>query len=107
MKNAKADIYKDLIQAIIDKQKEILGVQVATERARRVEDLWVSAEGDVLQIKGESEHVLQSLLNEYFKLTTQAGLDACVAVVREFVKKNADIKLPEEIAVLVKEESGE
>lgn len=98
---SKRELYEELMQAIIDKQKEILGVQVAVERAKKVEELWISVDGKILQVKGDHESALQSLINEYFKLTTQAGLNACIEVIREHLKKNERLELPEEIRVLL------
>jgi len=102
-KKNKSELYEELMQAIIDKQKEILGVQVAVEHAKKVAELWVSVDGKILQVKGEPESVLQSLINEYFKLTTQAGLETCISVIKEHLKKNEKLELPEEICVLLKD----
>ena len=95
-KKTKTALYEELMQAIIDKQKEILGIQVAVERAKKIDELWVSIDGKILQINGEHEAVLQSLLNEYFKLTTQ--------VIKEHLKKNEKLELPEEVSVLLKDQ---
>ncbi|KKP70285.1 hypothetical protein A2X44_01080 [candidate division CPR3 bacterium GWF2_35_18] len=103
-KKTKTALYEELMQAIIDKQKEILGIQVAVERAKKIDELWVSIDGKILQINGEHEAVLQSLLNEYFKLTTQAGLEACLSVIKEHLKKNEKLELPEEVSVLLKDQ---
>ncbi len=98
-------LYEELIQSIINRQIEILGVMVAVDRAKKVEDLWVDQKGKVLQVKGPHLPVLQSLINEYYHLTTDAGLDSCINVIREHLKTNQHLILPEEVQVLLKDES--
>ena len=97
------ELYKELIQKIIFKQKDILGTKVAVERSKKIEDLWIDSDGKVLQIKGEYQPILQTLINEYFKLTSQAGLETCLEVIRDFVVENKDLKLPEEIEILLQD----
>lgn len=101
-RKTKEELYQELMQAIIEKQKGILGQQVAVDRAKRVEEIWISEDGRILQVKGNAEEALQSLINEYYKLTTQAGLDGCVEVIKEHLGRNVGLELPEEVKVLLK-----
>jgi len=98
----KNKLYQKLMQEIIDKQIKLLGTFVAVGRAQKVKDLWVGDNGKIVQVTGSHEFALQSLINEYFKITTEAGLATCIKVIKEHLDENVDLKLPREIELLLK-----
>lgn len=100
-KEKQKELYHQLLQAIVDKQKEILGVDVAVNRASKVDGLELTISGEITAVNEDPEMTLESLVNEYYKLTAQAGLDTCVQVIHEHTKKNTQLELPHEIEVLL------
>ncbi len=61
--------YRNLITEIIRKQMDILGPEIATAKAAKVEGLKVSSSGEAEEVKGNPDEVLQKLVNEYIALS--------------------------------------
>jgi hypothetical protein len=61
--------YKQMLTEIIKKQIVILGPQIAVLKARSVPGLKVSDEGEVLEVSGPEQIVLQKLIDEYVALS--------------------------------------
>lgn len=62
--------YKNLLTEIIQKQMDILGPEVAIEKASRVSGFEVSEKGEVLRITANNkEQILQDLVDEYIALS--------------------------------------
>ena len=61
--------YLALTSEIIAKQSIILGPDIAILRARSVNDLTVSDDGNVTDIDGDPKIVLQKLVNTYVELS--------------------------------------
>lgn len=58
-----------VLTGLIQKQMVILGPNVALERARKINGLTVDDKGVVTALKGDSEKILQSVIDEYISLT--------------------------------------
>lgn len=63
--------YKKFITDFVREQMVVLGPNLAVDTANRVEGLEVNPRGQVLQIVGESNLVLQTLVHEFSKLSPQ------------------------------------
>ena len=63
--------YKNLITEIIKKQMDILGPEMALSRASNVKGLKVDSTGQVAEIDGDPQTVLQSLIDVYIALSGQ------------------------------------
>lgn len=63
--------YKNLITEIIKKQMDILGPEIALSRANNVKGLKVDSSGEVTDVEGEPQTVLQSLIDAYIALSGQ------------------------------------
>lgn len=61
--------YKSLITEIVKKQMDILGPEIAVGRARKVKELSVSDDGEVLSFSGDPHTVLQDLVDQYIALS--------------------------------------
>lgn len=61
--------YKKIITEIIKKQIVILGPQIAILKARGVPGLKVTDEGEVTDITGPEQVILQKLIDEYVALS--------------------------------------
>jgi hypothetical protein len=68
---AKSEDYKNLINDIIAKQTVILGPDIVMLKAKNVPGLTLNAEGQVTEIVGDPQAVLQSLIDEYIALSGQ------------------------------------
>ncbi len=64
----KKEDYIDLMSEIIEKQTVILGPDIATLKARSVPAL-VFNDGKVVDIKGDMDQALQTLIDEYVELS--------------------------------------
>jgi len=65
------ELYKALMTEIIQKQSVILGPQIAILKARNVPSLVIGDSGHVTDIKEDPRTALQSLVDEYVKLSGQ------------------------------------
>ena len=65
------ELYKALMTEIIQKQSVILGPQIAILKARNVPSLVIGHSGQVTDIKEDPRTALQSLVDEYVKLSGQ------------------------------------
>lgn len=63
------DQYKQLMSDVIKKQIVILGPQIALLKARNVQGVIVSDQGEVTDIQGDPQEALQKLVNEYVSLS--------------------------------------
>ena len=63
--------YKQFITEFTKQQMVILGANLAVDTANRVEGLEVNSRGQVLDIFGDENLVLQALVNEFTKLSPQ------------------------------------
>lgn len=61
--------YKQMLTEIIKKQIVILGPQIAVLKARSVPGLKVSDGGEVLEVSGPEQVILQKLIDEYVALS--------------------------------------
>ncbi len=63
--------YKLLLSEIIIKQSIILGPHIAVLKARNVPGLKVSDDGNVIDISGNLQDTLETLVDEYVNLSGQ------------------------------------
>jgi hypothetical protein len=89
-----ADIseYKNLINDIINKQTIILGPDIVLMKAKNVSGLKLSASGQVEEINGNPEEVLQKLVDEYIALSGQIVKNILNPVFAKYPSINISIK---------------
>jgi hypothetical protein len=68
---ASAEDYKNLINDILAKQAVILGRDIVILKANNVAGLSLDESGNVKEISGNPEEVLQKLVEEYIALSGQ------------------------------------
>lgn len=78
------ELYKALMTEIIQKQSVILGPQIAILKARNVSILTISDSGHVTDIKGDVRTALQSLVDEYVKLSGQIVKNALGSIFTKY-----------------------
>lgn len=61
--------YKNLISEIIRKQIDVLGADIAVQKANCVQGLKITDQGEVLDIKGDPAEILRRLVDEYISLS--------------------------------------
>lgn len=61
--------YKNLISEIIRKQIDVLGADIAVQKASRVQGLKITDQGEVLDIRGDPAEILRRLVDEYISLS--------------------------------------
>ncbi len=83
MESNNAD-YKQIITEIIKKQIIILGPQIAVLKARGVEGLKVSDEGEVIGIEGSEQAILQRLIDEYVMLSGEIVKNAVNSIFEKY-----------------------
>jgi hypothetical protein len=63
--------YKKMLSDLIRKQMIMLGPNIALDKARKVPNLTLSDEGEVLEMAGDPRVVLKGVANEYMALSGQ------------------------------------
>lgn len=63
--------YKKMLTDLIKKQMLMLGPNIALDKARKVPNLVISDEGEVLDMAGDPRVVLKGVANEYMALSGQ------------------------------------
>lgn len=66
---ANTNDHKELIKEIIQKQIVIIGPDIAISVARNVQGLTITDKGEVIDIKGDENEVIQKLIDEYVSLS--------------------------------------
>jgi len=75
--------YKAVMSEIIAKQSIILGPDMAIARAKKVSELVVSEEGEIVDINGDPSEALKHLVDTYVELSGQIVKNALGSI---FVK---------------------
>lgn len=78
------ELYKALMTEIIQKQSVILGPQIAILKARNVSVLTINDNGQVVDISGDVRTALQSLVDEYVKLSGQIVKNALGSIFTKY-----------------------
>ncbi|OGE81907.1 MAG: hypothetical protein A3H72_02500 [Candidatus Doudnabacteria bacterium RIFCSPLOWO2_02_FULL_48_8] len=68
---ASPEDYKNLINEIVAKQILILGPDIVLMKAKNVSGLRLSDRGEVLELQGDPQEILQKLIDEYVTLSGQ------------------------------------
>ena len=73
-----------MLTEIIKKQIIILGPQIAVLKARNVEGLKISDEGEVISISGPEQVVLQKIIDEYVALSGEIVKNAVNSIFEKY-----------------------
>ena len=87
-----AEDYKKLIAEIIQKQIDIIGSDIAVQKAKNVEGLEISDTGEVLGLSGDPPSVLQKLVDEYIALSGQIVKNVLSPVFAKYPEINFNLK---------------
>ncbi len=82
--------YKQILTEIIKKQSVILGPQMAVMKARNVAGIKVSDSGEVTEIFGQDQDVLQKLIDQYVALSGEIVKNAVNSIFEKYpsIKEN-------------------
>lgn len=61
--------YKNLLTDVIKKQILILGHQIVTEKVKLVNGISIDEDGNVLEINGDPQKIIQALINQFVELS--------------------------------------
>jgi hypothetical protein len=87
--------YEHIVQAIIQKQMQVLGQMISVSRARRVSGIIVDDEGRVLSLSGEPLKVISDLVNQYRELIGPAAVSFSQDATTILMKEYPSLVLPE------------
>ncbi len=80
--------YKSLLTEIIGKQAVILGPDIAVLKARSVQGLQVSDDGQVTGFEGDPKELIQQLVDKYVELSGQIVKNALGSVFAKYPEIN-------------------
>ena len=82
--------YRAVISEIIAKQSLILGPEMAIMRAKKIQELEISAQGEIVSIKGDPAEALKKLVDIYVELSGQIVRNALTPIFIKYpeVKSN-------------------
>lgn len=69
MQPAQNTDYRTVISQVIKKQIVILGPDITLAKARNVKGLSIDAQGNVIEISGSPQEVIQELINQFVELS--------------------------------------
>lgn len=72
--------YKAVISEIIAKQSLILGPGMAIMRAKKINEIIISPEGHVVEVKGDPAEALKKLVDVYVELSGQIVRNALTPI---------------------------
>lgn len=88
--------YDDVIEAVIEREKEVVGKEAAVEEAREVNGLNVDEDGGVVSFRDGGKEILAALVERYVDLY---GSVAAILIVRDLEDMDlSGIELPEVLA---------
>ena len=88
-----SDYFKNLIAEIVKKHALLYGPQIAVSKARDIEGLDLSAQGEVKQVTGDSEYILRQLIAKYMDLSSHITRVVFLALLENYpedTKKHFD-----------------
>lgn len=88
------DSTKELITSIILRQSIIIG-RLAYEEANKVPGLKVTTKGEVEEINGDPNQILELLVKRYASLFGRAAIQVCKNVVFETISQSERKQLPD------------
>jgi len=91
------EIYKALATAIIKKQADIIGRELAVKKAQKIKELLVADEGDVMVIGKTPVITVSSLIREYMSLSGEAAVIFSQEATECIIQENPELKIPPEL----------
>lgn len=88
-----------MLSSLIKKQIEILGQGVALNTVRKVESLTVSDDGVVIEIKGDPQEAMESVINQYINLSRQIAQTTIKAIIEKYPDFNECFLMTDKIIV--------
>jgi hypothetical protein len=76
--------YRQILTEIIEKQIEIFGPKFAISKAQKILGIKVNDAGEVIQITGPEQEVLQGIISEYLVLSGEAVRDSVNSVFSKY-----------------------
>lgn len=87
--------YKEIVTAIIEKQKSIIGSDMAIRKSRKVTGLTVNDEGKAEGISEDPINTLESLIKEYSALSGNIAIKFSKEAAGPIAQKYPELSLPQ------------
>lgn len=94
MTNENKYIYQELLDRIIEVQKDLYG-KLAIKTAAKVKEIEISGNGKVVEISGSPEDAVRNLIREYTALGGKLSKSANEAILEAYRRQYPSINLPE------------
>jgi hypothetical protein len=91
------DLYCQIGTAIVQKQAEIIGLNMALAKANAVPGMLVDGLGNVLKYNTDPVDLLHLLIRQYMNLSGEAAIIFSKEAVKDIVAKHTDLSLPAEL----------
>ncbi|PSH00625.1 MAG: hypothetical protein BRC30_02585 [Nanohaloarchaea archaeon SW_7_46_7] len=88
--------YRKLAEIAIQKEMSVMGSPVALRQARKVPDMEINDEGEIVESSAPGKNIFQELLNKFKEATGPVA----VAVISTALKQETDeitVDLPDEV----------
>jgi len=92
--NNDKQLYYELATAIIKKQADIIGLEMAVKKAKDLPEFILDDEGNVLAIYGKPINSLELLVSQYSKMSGNAAINFCKDAITPIIQKHPEIELP-------------
>ncbi|KKP70071.1 hypothetical protein A2X44_02550 [candidate division CPR3 bacterium GWF2_35_18] len=92
--NSDKQIYCELATAIVKRQAEIIGLDMAVKKAKDLPEFILDDEGNVMAVYGKPINSLELLVSQYSKMSGNTAVNFCKDAIISIVTKYPDIKLP-------------
>lgn len=101
--NSQSELYKEVITAIVKAQAEVIGKDLALKKAAKVPGFTINPNFQVLSISDNPVYVIQSLVNEYYLLSSYSAIRISQKAIRKIVLDNPDLPLSQILLIAVEE----
>ncbi len=91
------EAYIELMQAILNKMRQIIGLERAVKFAKNAKSVQISDDGRILGYNGDPVQALAELVAQYEKIAGAVALMFCRQAIEPVVEKYPTIKLPEKL----------
>lgn len=94
--NSLSDVFDQIAEKIIEQQEAIIG-PIAVERAKLVEELKVNWQQHDVDIEGNPQHAIDSLIEQYRELFGQIAVQASKDAVASIISQVPADQLPDSL----------
>lgn len=87
--------YRELIETTLKTQISTIGKPVALRQVKKIEEVVVDDEGNILNLKGDGKEVLGKLVSNFESITGPVAIATTVRAIKKDFGEKIDLELPE------------